>query len=265
MMHGCGELGPIVAHLVEMKLLIICMALGMSGICQAGVPKLLTERAFTSASLAEAANHFITIGEQATFKELKAFIVEDSTQTNYRFSRGYNVDERIGWMFRILYEPKDGIPMLVPKTGTFIPGNIVQLRAPSFGTLDLPENSMPAEKWPLYPLALSGSTFIVLKERYNSKGVPETISHYMEYCQGNGVFRKTPVAIPTRQQALKDAEQLRQSTSWKAIRWVDNGGIGFPMGEQWMWGFIQKQARAIPEETLISKHPNATVPQLSVR
>src|ERR1022692_767875 len=71
MMHGCGELGPIVAHLVEMKLLIICMALGMSGICQAGVPKLLTERAFTSASLAEAANHFITIGEQATFKELK--------------------------------------------------------------------------------------------------------------------------------------------------------------------------------------------------
>jgi hypothetical protein len=265
MMHGCGELGPIVAHLAEMKLLIICVALGMSGICQAEVPKLLTERAFTSASLAEAANHFITIGEQATFKELKAFLVEDCTHTNYRFNRGYNVDERIGWILRIVYEPKEGIPMLVSKTGTLIPGNIVQLRAPSFGSLDIPENSMPAEKWPLYPLALSGSTFIVLKERYNAKGVPETISHYMDYCKDNGVFRKMPVAVPTRQQALKDAEQLRQSIPWKAIKWVDNGGIGFPMGEQWMWGFIQKQARAIPEDTLAKKHPNETVPQLSVR
>ncbi len=171
---------------MKLKLFSICMGLVISGVCQAEVPKLLTERAFNSASLAEAANHFIAIGEPATFNELKTFLAEDSTNTNYRFSRGYDVNERIAWVFRIIYVPKDPIPMRVAKTGAWIPGSIIPLRAPNFGTLDLPEPSMLAETWPLYPLALSGSSYIVLKERYTPKGVPETISHYMEYCKDNG-------------------------------------------------------------------------------
>ena len=59
----------------------------------------------------------------------------------------------------------------------------------------------------------------------------------MKYCKDNGVFRKTPVVVPTREQALKDTEQLRQSTAWKAIKWIDNGEIGFPTGRAVDVGF----------------------------
>jgi hypothetical protein len=247
-----------------MKTLLICMALAVSGFCQAEVPKLLTERTFTSASLVEAANHYVTIGEQATFNELEAFIVENSAPTNHPSNRGYSVDERISWICRIIYVPKEPFPLHVAKTGAWISGNIVQLRPPNFGTLQLPAGSMPAENWPLYPLALSGSTYSVLKERYNPMSASETINHYMEYCRDNGVFRKTPVAVPTREQALKDAQQLRQSDAWKAIKWVNNDAIGFPFGEEWTWNFIQNQARTIPEATA-KEQPNAAVAQLSTR
>ncbi len=225
----------------------------------------MTERTFNSASLAEAANHFIAIGEPATFNELEAFIAEDAAQPSHQFSRGFNVDERIAWIFRIIYEPQPPIPMHVAKTGAWIPGIIVPLRAPDFGWLQIPDASMPAEKWPLYPLALSGSTYVVLKDKYTQRSVPETINHYMEYCKANGVFRKTPVVVPTREQALIDAEQLRQSTSWKAIKWVNNGSIGFPHGEEWTWDFIEKQARTIPEATAAREQPTTTTTQISTR
>jgi hypothetical protein len=248
-----------------MKLFLICGALIISRICQAEVPKLLTERAFNSASLAEAANHYIAIGEQATFNELEAFIADDSARTNNPLNRGYSVDERIAWIFRIVYVPKDPIPMRVAKTGAWIPGVIIPLRAPNFGWLQIPEASMPAENWPLYPLALSGSTFVVLKEIYTPKGVPETIGHYMEYCKDNGAFRKTPVVVPTREHAMKDTEQLRQSSAWKAIKWLDRGVISFPYGQEWTWSFIQKQARTIPEASVAKNQPSTTETQLSTR
>ncbi|MEJ0090226.1 MAG: hypothetical protein WDM80_10830 [Limisphaerales bacterium] len=127
---------------------------------------------------------------------------------------------------------------------------------------------MPAEKWPLYPLALSGSTYVVLNERYTRKSTPETLKHYMEYCKANGAFRKAPVPVPTREQALADTEQLRQSALWKNIKWVDNGGIGFPWGEQRTWVFIQSQARNIPEPISAkdqSNTMNTMVTQLSTR
>jgi hypothetical protein len=228
-----------------MKIFITCMALAISGICQAEVPKLLTERVFTPATLAEAVNHYVALGEEATFKELKAFIAEDATHTNYLFNRGYSVDERIGWIFRILYEPRMGASMIVPKTGVVIPGRLITMRAPMFGILGLPEKSMPAEIWPLYPLALSGSTYIVLKERYTPKGVPETAEHYMAYCRNNGDFRKAPVPVPTREQALKDTQDFRQSAAWKSVKWFNEKSISFPLGEEWTWAAIQHRSNAI--------------------
>jgi hypothetical protein len=239
--------------------------LAISGFCQAEVPKLFTERTFNSASLAEAANHFIAIGERATFDELEVFLAENPAHTNYLFTRGYSVDERIAWVFRIIYEPKEPVPLHVSKTGAWIPGNIVPLRGPDFGWLQLPKISMPAENWPLYPIALSGSTYFVLKEPYTPKEVPETIGHYMKYCKDTGVIRKTPVVVPTREQALKDTEQLRQSSAWKAIKWIDNGEIGFPMGEKRTWDFIQNQARTISESSVADNQTNATGTQFSDR
>lgn len=226
------------------------MALAISGICRAEVPKLLAEKDFNSISLVEAANHFINIGEAATFAELNLFLAENAAQTNRFFKRGYDVNERIGWIFRILYQPKSGISVIVPKTGVRISGRIVPLRPPEFGWLGMPETSMPAKKWPLYPLALFGSTYLVLREGYTPRDTPETMQHYMEYCRDNGTFRKTPVPVSTRQEALDDAELLRQSSSWKAIKWLDNGGIGFPRGQEWTWQFIERQAGNIPQVTV---------------
>lgn len=247
-----------------MKKLIICTILAVSAVCQAEVPKLLTQKAFTSASLAEAVNHYVALGEAGTFKELDVFIVEDATHTNWLFNRGYSVNERIAWIFRVLYAPKE-ISMRVPKTGELIPGITEPLRAPEFGTLSIPEKTMPLENWPLYPVALSGSTYVVLKDRYAPKGVPETIQHYMDYCKDNGIFRTTPVPVPTREEALKDAKQLRQSAAWKAIEWVDTEGVSFPLGEQWTWGFINSQVKTIADAPLAGRMPKPDSSALTLR
>lgn len=241
------------------------MVLGVSVVCRAEIPKLLTERAFTPASLAQAVNHYVHLGEQGTFKELDAFLVTDATNTNWRFDRGYSVDERIGWIFRILYTPKPGIPMVVAKTGAIIPGVSVPLRPPQFGTLTLPEKTMPQENWPLYPVALSGSTYIVLKEKYLPKDHPEDIKHYMAYCQENGLFRNIPILVPTREQAMKDTAALRQSPSWKVIKWIDKSGPSFPYGEQWTYATIHSQAGAIPVPSIAVKHPVSNPANLSLR
>lgn len=240
------------------------MALGISLACQAEVPKLLTQKAFTSDSLAEAVNHYVALGEAGTFKELDAFMAEDATHTNWLFNRGYNVNERIAWIFRILYTPKQ-TTLRVPKTGEVIRGTVEPLRAPEFGTLSIPERTMPLENWPLYPVALSGSTYVVLKERYAPKGVPETVQHYMAYCKDNGIFRTTPVPVPTREQALKDVQQLKQSAAWKAIEWVDNAGVSFPLGEQWTWGYINCQAKNIAEAPVASQNQSPEAGALSMK
>jgi len=56
---------------LDMKRLLVCLTLMTLGLCQAEVPKLFTKRAFNSSGLAEAANHFIAIGEAATIEELE--------------------------------------------------------------------------------------------------------------------------------------------------------------------------------------------------
>jgi len=203
------------------------------GLCRADVPKLFTERNFTSVTLVDAVNHFVTIGEGDSVKELQEIISNEAADTNWLFSRGFSVNERIGWVCRILFESKDGSP----------------LRPPEFGKLDLPKKFMPADKWPLYPLALSGSTYFVLAQNYTADGSKlESAEDYIAYCEQNGVFRKTPISIPTKAEAAKDALALRQCAAWQAIKWEDNSGFSYPLGERWAWGFMQSQIRSLPDK-----------------
>jgi hypothetical protein len=217
-----------------MKRLLTYLMLMTLGLCNAEVPKLFCEKPFTSATLAEAVNRYVAIGEDATIKELQQVSLREKTQKELFAGKGFSVDERIGWVCRILYEPRAHSP----------------LRAPKFGVLALPEKTMPADKWPLYPVAFSGSTYIVLKQGYTASGTPEELAHYLVYCKNNGVFRKTPVAVPTKEQAEKDVANLRQSEAWKAIQWEDPDGFSYPMGEQWAWSPIQNQVRLIPDESI---------------
>ena len=239
--------------LLKMKRFLAYLFVMALVIGRAEVPKLLTERAFTSAALAEAVNHYVAIGETATIKELQQASAQEKSQTELFQGKGFSVDERIGWVCRILYEPKLSPPTLVPKTGAIIPGTLIPLRAPRFGVLNIPKESMPADKWPLYPIALSGSTYLVLNQHYTPDGSPEDATHYLDYCRKNGLFRKSPVPVPTQEQALQDAAALRQSEAWKAISWQSDGGFTYPMGEQLTWSFLKNQARFIPDQPASSQ------------
>jgi hypothetical protein len=193
-------------------------------------PRLFQEHAFTAASLADAVNHFVGLGEDAAMRELQEIAQAEREDCYSRGGVYWSMKERVGWMCRILFESKDGRP----------------LREPYFGALDLPYHSMPNTSWPLYPVALSGSTYFVLSEGYWLAGVAEDINAYIAYCRQTGAFRRTPVAVPTRAQAMMDAAVLRASPAWQAIKWTDSGqGWSYTLNEDGSWEFIHNQAAMI--------------------
>jgi hypothetical protein len=214
--------------MTRLFILLFVMTLGT---VRAEIPELFRERAFNCVTLEDAANHFVGLGEDAAVKELEQLSeVEAAEAKNNRGfdTRGFSINERIGWVCRILFEPKNG----------------PYIRAPEFGKLDIPERYMPIAKWPLYPVVLSGSTYFVMAESYSAgNNTQEKPKHYIEYCEEKGNFRKTPVKIATKAQILKDADALKQSAPWQAIRWQDDSGFSYPLGAQWTWAFIQKQTR----------------------
>jgi len=192
-----------------------------------GLPILFREREFTCVTLAEAVNHYVALGENAAIKELES-LAEDWREVD--INRGFDLNERVGWVCRILFQPKGKKP----------------LRPPSYGALSLPDHSMPRECWPFYPVAASGSTFFVLSEGYLLGGEPEDPIDYLNYCRKMGKFLKMPMMIPSRAQALKDLESLRQSDAWKAIKWSDSGpGFEYSFDEGWIWEGISAQAKKI--------------------
>jgi hypothetical protein len=234
---------------MQMKHILICLTSMMLGLAHAEVPKLFSQKNFTSANIAEAVNRYVAIGEASAVKELQQLAAQDISENDNFLSKGFSVKERVGWVCRILYEPKGHSP----------------LRAPEFGELPLPEKSMPAEKWPLYPLALSGTTYVVLKQGYTADGTPEEVAHYLKYCRNNGVFRKTPVEVPTKEQAETDITNLRQSAEWQSIQWRNNDGFNYPMGEQLTWAFIKGQCKTGAEQPLASRMPKPDSASLTLR
>jgi hypothetical protein len=221
----------------QMKRFLVYLMLTTLVVARAEVPKLLTDRAFTAATLAEAVNHYVAIGETEAIKELQQASAQESSQKELFQGKGFSVSERVGWICRILYEPKEHSA----------------LRAPKFGILNIPKTSMPADKWPLYPIAFSGSTYLVLNQDYTPEGTPEDVNHYLDYCRKNGVFRKSPVVVPTQEQALQDAAALRQTAAWKAIQWQGDDGYTYPMGEQLTWSFLKNQAKFISNQPIPSQ------------
>jgi hypothetical protein len=198
-------------------------------LCCAATPQLFRQRAFTAASFAEAVNHFIEVGEDTAVEELRGLVIDRIK--DHRDHRGeWSVNERIGWMCRVLF---------LPKTNTLID-------PPRFGALELPVETMPLSSWPLYPIALSGSTYFVLAQGYSLGGASQDPKHYIDDCRKAGAFRKTKVTVPTKAQALKDAAALRQSKVWASIKWKNSGlGWSYQLSEYGAWEFIEQQAEEI--------------------
>lgn len=192
------------------------------------VPQLFKVKEFTCVTLAEAANHYIALGEVQAIQELKAL------EENRRLSRrSFNRDERIGWVCRIIYAGKGD----------------KSLRPPYYGGLDLPVLTMPMERWPLYPIAETDGVYFVLSEGCLLGGLAERASEYVDYCSSTGEFRKTSVAVPTHDEAVEAFHSFKSARRWTMIKWIDKRPwVTYTMDEDWVLSRIEKQATLIPKD-----------------
>lgn len=190
--------------------------------------------AVTPALLAEAANHYVALGETEAMKELGE-LARSSSPPVSGFFDGDDRDIQICWLCRILFEPTGGAPALRP---------------PGFGGLPvIPARSIRTDRWPLIPLARSGSSHFVLDHAYLIAGLPESASQYLDYSRRHGTFRQQPLPVPTREQAIRDALALRASTQWQSLRWKDSGkGWSYTLSEASAWHAVLDQAIAIGEQ-----------------
>jgi hypothetical protein len=224
-----------------MTRLLIFILLAALQKCYCDVPRFFREEAFTCASFAEAVNHLVGLGEKGAVKELSDLAVDGSKD----YTNGFSMRARIGFICRVLFEPRGAEPVRPPAYGWL----------DTLGSMGLPP-AFPSSLWtnirrywPLYPVAHSGSTYFVLSEGYSFEGIggPEKPKDYIAYCEQHGVLRKTLLDVPTRAEAMRDAAALRKSKAWKAIKWKDSGeGYSFDESEEYAWRFIQNQAQSIP-------------------
>ena len=196
-------------------------------------PRLLRERSFTCAIFAEAVNHYVALGEEKTVQEFEKLCEDKGARQQHDFS----MNKRLGWLCRALFASKD-------KTA---------LRPPRFGALNLPmdltmrSKAAPYKEWPLYPVALSGSTYFILAEGYYLGGVDEPLTNYLAYCRTKGIFRKKAVVVSKREEALHDSLRLRHSAAWQALKWqMTAPEVRIILNEESAWKFIQNQAESVP-------------------
>jgi len=216
--------------MVNFSSVLFSFALTLAVACGKTPDLFLTEE-YNPAILAKAVNHYVSIGEKASIQELNRLSPDLISESGGDPFARYRRATRIGWVCRILFEPKPGA---------------VPLRQPSYGALSLPYLSMPQNLWPLYPLVRSGSSYLVLADGYLLGGVPENPKDYLRYCRTTGVFRKAPVPVPTKQQALSDTATLWESAPWKAIRWkAETQGTTYSYSEDYVRAFLTQQAEAV--------------------
>lgn len=194
----------------------------------------------TSRELAVAANHYIALGEERTVQELKAAC----EKARKPYGVDLSLSEQIGWLCQLLYSPRPGQP----------------LRAPGFGALGLPFNTMPSADWPLYPLTESAGVFFILAESYTVAGVPEDAVLYLDYCAQSGSFRRETLHVPTPDEAERALSALLASKAWKQIKWRDSGSwFSYEFQEADRIAYLQKQTH--PKET--SPPPAAETPSFT--
>ena len=186
------------------------------------IPRLFSMSHVDSAALANAANYYISMGEENAIQELLKLKDHESVELGE-----IELNMRIGWLCRILYLP--------PESGSFRPFPM--------GGLLLPHETMPIEKWPLFPIVKSGDTFAVLSREFVMSGALPTVEHYFD-CVGNGTFRTENIVVPGRRAATGDIKNLRSSTRWTDIKW---NGVNFNFSEANTWKQILAQAKSVTE------------------
>ena len=186
-------------------------------------PQLFKHSNVDSASIANAVNYYVSIGEEKAIRELGALSAMDLGPLDW-----FELNMRIGWVCRILFTPSDS-DSLRPFPG---------------GGLLIPYDTMPSDEWPLIPIVKSNETFAVLSRECVCSGEPPNAREHLRYCSANGEFRTEPVAVPSKKKAIADLEKLRTSQRWCNILW---SGQSYSLSEDKTWRTIIAQAEAVPE------------------
>ncbi len=209
--------------------LLVLIALVATSQVAAQSPALPLPQHPTCFDLARTANRFIALGEEQSTKDLKR-LCELSKNDLVLES---DMREQIGWICRLLFVPT--------------PGRVI--RAPMFGGLSLPWNSMTREDWPFYPLAESEGVFFVLSQGYMLAGFPEDPQDYLEHCRATGVFRTKVLPVPTEGGAQQSLSRLLTSKGWLKIRWKDSqwnstgGGFSYNLGQAETIAYLTVQTK----------------------
>ncbi len=218
------------ARLVSIIIILLFIAVAMptaeAPLNRAEVPLLFRQTAFTPATLAQAVNHYVAIGEEASIYELTAV---DASGDIAPHVSNLILDQRIAWVCQILFRPNDNQPIGNPYTGGFGP----------------PYYPMASDSLPLVPLVTAGSSYFVMSDRMLFAGCPVPISDYLDRCRSSGSFRQSPVPVPTRAQALSDLAMLRKTHAWQEFRWQEFRAY-YGDSEAGCWKFMKNQALSIP-------------------
>lgn len=213
---------------------------------------ILEKQKFGVADFAASANVFIGLGEKEGIKLLESRVTLWGV-------KGISTNERIGWLCRVLFEPKSPTKDKPPKK-VMSPGGVVlvggakkgspakPIRAPWFGAVSLPYKSMPLSRWPKYPVAVQDDGPFVLAEGLLLAGLPEDPKKYIAHCREHGRFRTTKFAIPNRKTAEAALDAMIGSERWKKIVWsYESKNNRYRISEKWTIDKIREQVRNTPQ------------------
>ena len=214
----------------------VAMFLSLCGFAPAHTPRLFHETGFGCQSFAMAVNYFVGLGKDKSVKELNRIAESD---LRHEILGRTSINERIGWLCRVLFVPKGR----------------KCIREPQFGAHHMAWMDDPNGDWPLLPMCQSGSSYFVISEGLSGGGLPETVKHFLEYCSEIANFRTVPIHVPSRAEAYQDAASLRKSPQWRAILWAPGLPVGMALRvENECWDFIRQQADMIPESGAVKSN-----------
>ena len=186
----------------------------------------------TCFDIALTANKFIALGEEGAVKELERLC--ETTKENRDPFYEWELSKQVSTICRVIFKPKEGAPMRGPYLGL---------------AMNIPHQNMKPEDWPLFPLAESDGVYFLLADGYSLNGVAETARQYLDYCRSAGVFRTTPVIIPTEETARRALDNLIASAAWKKLKWRDSqwfaggGGWSYDIKESNAIAYLEKQTK----------------------
>ena len=156
----------------------------------------VSQNRLSSSAFLGAANELIALREKEAIRVLRGELAAATEYSKESF--------RVYMACRVLFTPKGKEP----------------LRRARFGKSGLPEESMPMNSWPMFPIVQSNSSFFMFVEDYEGTGIPERLSSYLDYCVEQGAFRTQPLPVPAREECERNLKTLLESMSWNRIRWA---------------------------------------------